>query len=141
MKKDKNIQVPVFKSKLKKALLKKERMDLERKVSFYKRFAAAALILFLFSLGLGFYWQQSSKKVVKNNEIKENINKYASGIEYSKEFDSKLDKIMINETIKSGKQVYPVKVKNIMVKKVELSNGKTVEMETKIDMSNYANAY
>ena len=141
MNKNKNIEVPVFKSKLKKALLKKERENLEKRVIFYKRVAAAALVLFIFSLTFGILWQKSDKKVVKNDKIQQNINQYASGVEYSRELDKKLDKIMINETIKAGKQIYPVKVKNIMVKKVELSNGKTVEMETKIDMSNYANAY
>ncbi|TYB30886.1 MAG: hypothetical protein FXF47_06790 [Candidatus Mcinerneyibacterium aminivorans] len=136
-----NIKVPVFKQKLKAAVMKREKQKLEKKLVFYKKFAVAALILFVFTLTFSFLWKTNETKVAKKNKIEESISRYASEINFNTEADKKLEKIMINETIKSGKQIYPVKVKNIMVKKIELSNGKTIELESKIDMTNYANVY
>lgn len=136
-----NIQVPIFKQKLKNTVLEYEKENLINKISFYRKLAVAAIVLFVFSLSFAFIWVDKNKSFTEKKQIKENINKYASEIDFNNDYDKKLEKIMINETIKSGKQVYPLKVKTIMVKKVKLSNGKTIEFESKIDMSNYANAY
>lgn len=139
MNKQDNIKVPRYKEKLKTYFISQTYRKMEKKIIVYKSISVAASILFMLSV-LMIFW--SDINVFTNDKFShQTLESYTSQIENDSKMEDKLETIIMNETIREGKQVYPIKQENIMVKKIILNTGKTIKLKKSFDMGSYADAY
>ncbi len=129
------LSTPLFKKNLKTALEHYAMQRMQKRIRFYKLTAIAAMLLFCISTLL----LVSGKKPFDKDRAYRLI---SESMEASNTIDTaELDKTLLQESMKSGKQVYPTEIKSIMVKKIRLSNGKEVIIQSELDNGSYAIAY
>lgn len=128
----KDIEVPVFKEKLKSKLMARQNRILRRKIIFYRTGMVAAILLFIFSTTL-FITSGNNKSILQTRRT-------VASFYMPKISDEEVDAIIKKESAKSSENIYPVEVKNVMIKSIKLSNGKNIKIVKNLD-NEYAMGY
>lgn len=129
------IQTPAFKAQLRTALHQHELHVMHKKIVLYRTAAIAAVLLLLVSTIFVTVAReridinQTYKRItenLKNNDILNN---------------DELEKVITEESLRTGTPVYPTEVTQKVVKTIRLNNGKEVVVESEMDNQHYAIAF
>lgn len=129
------IHTPVFKAQLRAALHQHELKVMHTKIMWYRSAAIAAVLLLVVSV----VFMSSIRDRMEINRTYKRISdsiKQNNGIH-----NEELEKIITEESLRTGTPIYPTEVTQKLVKTIKLNNGKEVVVETETDNQNYAIAF
>lgn len=129
------IHTPVFKAQLRTALHQHELKVMHTKIMWYRSAAIAAVLLLVVSV----VFMSSIRDRMEINRTYKRISdsiKQNNGIH-----NEELEKIITEESLRTGTPIYPTEVTQKLVKTIKLNNGKEVVVETETDNQNYAIAF
>ncbi len=130
-----DIHTPIFRTQLKTALHHHELRVMKRKVFVYRTAAIAAMLLFCISIAV---FTTKRDRINVNDTYK----RIAESIESTNSINNEeLEKVITEESIKTGTPVYPTEVTHMMVKKIRLNNGKEIIVQSEMDNQHYAIAF